>query len=324
MKYDVDWFQGSSPLTRGKHGRRSGADAAARLIPAHAGKTVSRREQSTYAEAHPRSRGENLGGAAAVGFARWLIPAHAGKTARAVSAARTVGAHPRSRGENRLDPITAASVEGSSPLTRGKHPPRPRAARRRGLIPAHAGKTSTFGLPCCAFRAHPRSRGENPRSHIEQSGTVGSSPLTRGKPRLCASMICRPGLIPAHAGKTTRRCRRGGSIGAHPRSRGENRFQSPRGSSFRGSSPLTRGKPRRRRVRRPRRGLIPAHAGKTRRGRRHREADGAHPRSRGENSGSHPSRNIRMGSSPLTRGKRFTVGGDAQVTGLIPAHAGKT
>ena len=33
---------------------------------------------------------------------------------------------------------------------------------------------------------------------------------------------------------------------------------------------------------------------------------------------------IADGSSPLTRGKRFTVGGDAQVTGLIPAHAGKT
>ena len=50
---------GSSPLTRGKRvkGPTEGDDA--RLIPAHAGKTTSRRSNRAASAAHPRSRGEN-------------------------------------------------------------------------------------------------------------------------------------------------------------------------------------------------------------------------------------------------------------------------
>ena len=91
---------GSSPLTRGKlwHGasvRRFGG-----LIPAHAGKTVSRRRMYCVRQAHPRSRGENAAVTAGHPVGRGsspltrgkpledlvsargggLIPAHAGKT----------------------------------------------------------------------------------------------------------------------------------------------------------------------------------------------------------------------------------------------------
>ena len=91
-----------------------------------------------------------------------------------------------------------------------------------------------------------------------------------------------------------------------------------------GSSPLTRGKPNLFRSRSARDGLIPAHAGKTDAGcNRHRDA-GAHPRSRGENDGTCRSGSLRMGSSPLTRGKHRSTSAITSSMGLIPAHAGKT
>ena len=52
--------------------------------------------------------------------------------------------------------------------------------------------------------------------------------------------------------------------------------------------------------------------------------NGAHPRSRGENSDPEGRLSISTGSSPLTRGKP-ALGRLASVpSGLIPAHAGKT
>ena len=74
---------------------------------------------------------------------RGLIPAHAGKTSGSLSRPRSSAAHPRSRGEN------AARIEvrdwpaGSSPLTRGKRPGDDTGGETRGLIPAHAGKTTS-------------------------------------------------------------------------------------------------------------------------------------------------------------------------------------
>ena len=60
MKYHIDWVQGSSPLTRGKHQVRHAHEALDRLIPAHAGKTVPDWEHKALPGAHPRSRGENI------------------------------------------------------------------------------------------------------------------------------------------------------------------------------------------------------------------------------------------------------------------------
>ena len=50
---------GSSPLTRGKQRLTALVIGAVRLIPAHAGKTVSQSCMGGMAKAHPRSRGEN-------------------------------------------------------------------------------------------------------------------------------------------------------------------------------------------------------------------------------------------------------------------------
>ena len=214
----------------------------ARLIPAHAGKTVHHLGRDQRYEAHPRSLGENtmVRTEASAEFGSspltrgklddnrhhlallGLIPAHAGKTPDADTPPPDATAHPRSRGENLGVPCRLRAIAGSSPLTRGKPtspgttPPPPR------LIPAHAGKTRfQLTLPEKAS-AHPRSRGENSRCFTALIEAIGSSPLTRGK--LFSRVTGRPPrrLIPAHAGKTSAASACLLRTGAHPRSRGEN------------------------------------------------------------------------------------------------------
>ena len=130
---------GSSPLTRGTRGIARRGVSLFRLIPAHAGNTKVAGVLSCSISAHPRSRGEHLGGAdfspnaggsspltrgtrpchprTAAGWR--LIPAHAGNTARSKDSIRGYTAHPRSRGEHL--PLVSVVLEnfGSSPLTRG-------------------------------------------------------------------------------------------------------------------------------------------------------------------------------------------------------------
>ena len=152
--------------------------------------------------------------------------------------------------------------------------------------------------------AHPRSRGENEVIKVHASSFHGSSPLTRGKLPLGQVRVCDLGLIPAHAGKThLRRCA-GRQEQAHPRSRGENGVARLACRMRTGSSPLTRGKPRRPDFETAPKRLIPAHAGKTARPSPLSSTATAHPRSRGEN----------PGGTLLGRNR----------AGLIPAHAGKT
>ena len=233
---------GSSPLTRGKLGELVHFLRGHRLIPAHAGKTVVEPVWTNVSTAHPRSRGENaremtgltqvqgsspltrgkLGeGRGGPGCQR-LIPAHAGKT-RAWSWCRwSPAAHPRSRGENLGDDDARQGEAGSSPLTRGKLQGRTCVRRSVRLIPAHAGKTTTRTHTRTPAPAHPRSRGENHVDGRVLTTDQGSSPLTRGKPVWASSRLWAPGLIPAHAGKTSTASARPPRTGAHPRSRGEN------------------------------------------------------------------------------------------------------
>ena len=277
------------------------------LIPAHAGKTRSSSTTTPCSRAHPRSRGENTPSAhlrmraagsspltrgkpshdASPGLRNGLIPAHAGKTGRRTMPADGLGAHPRSRGENAAQIVGLDGIKGSSPLTRGKQGGGGLDERGARLIPAHAGKTWRRELADAAKRAHPRSRGEN--THLEVGPLVGkgSSPLTRGKPRLAVGCQKRSRLIPAHAGKTPFRCGCRLRLRAHPRSRGENPAWCCLLLRMRGSSPLTRGKPSGRRPPARWPGLIPAHAGKTPTMMTGVPLRQAHPRSRGENECKH-------------------------------------
>ena len=172
---------GSSPLTRGKLAPAGADSAKVGLIPAHAGKTLSRRCFRKCRRAHPRSRGENLvrrvcrrrvRGSSPLtrgkrirphqGKEAWrLIPAHAGKTRCGSVLAGWCGAHPRSRGENSRWSSLRRARYGSSPLTRGKLGVGDVGDGGHGLIPAHAGKTRRASCRLATHWAHPRSRGEN-------------------------------------------------------------------------------------------------------------------------------------------------------------------
>ena len=172
-------------------------------------------------------------------------------------------AHPRSRGENAKSWRAGIATSGSSPLTRGKHLEQLAAAGVRGLIPAHAGKTGVPSFFPKEDWAHPRSRGENSSMLPRRSPNSGSSPLTRGKHENARLAVLGFGLIPAHAGKTSRMSVAACSAQAHPRSRGENVLASWRLGLCLGSSPLTRGKLHPVEHTADIDGLIPAHAGKT-------------------------------------------------------------
>ena len=218
----------------------------------------------------------------------------------------------------------AVIAGGSSPLTRGKLKGAGEAALDGGLIPAHAGKTSSLSASRSRPWAHPRSRGENLAEQGWDTYALGSSPLTRGKRRDGEPRIREGRLIPAHAGKTPRTSRRQRRSRAHPRSRGENLEERSDSCEEGGSSPLTRGKRGEdRRDGHPGR-LIPAHAGKTPTAPEIVAVTWAHPRSRGENRNRHRPSYFLDGSSPLTRGKPVDAGLPRGGAGLIPAHAGKT
>ena len=167
--------------------------------------------------------------------------------------------------------------------------------------------------------------------HTENNFTISNtispvilSPLTRGKPCGEGAPCVSEGLIPAHAGKTVRCVIPTRSATVHPRSRGENAPGIASASWFQGSSPLTRGKRRRRRTRLSSSGLIPTHAGKTTPVHLRFSGETAHPRSRGKTVDDGDQAIPRTGSSPLTRGKRSRRSGGRRRRRLIPAHAGKT
>ncbi len=191
---------GSSPLARGGLGALRHAPQGLGLIPARAGRTDVRRRSSVSVRAHPRSRGEDLGrnvsdvsDGGSSPLARGgqafpqpelrdhgLIPARAGRTRRGRPRCARAGAHPRSRGED-VDPVSAApEISGSSPLARGGRPAAGKPSGLLGLIPARAGRTTGTWSRSPAWRAHPRSRGEDERPDILRHRGLGSSPLARG------------------------------------------------------------------------------------------------------------------------------------------------
>ena len=132
---------GSSPLMRGKHGHASQREVKDGLIPAHAGKTSATSGAGLPSAAHPRSREEN-------GLIEFL-----GRD--------LAGSSPLTRGKRKVSRPTIHARGDSSLLTRGKRSGRPRIGVDRGLIPAHAGKTTGKNGHSHKYRAHPRSRGEN-------------------------------------------------------------------------------------------------------------------------------------------------------------------
>ena len=335
---------GSSPRVRGKPRGRRGPGGVGGLIPACAGKTSPPWSPARPRRAHPRVCGENVVAAVAAlvaagssprvrgkphrqrqpAHAAGLIPACAGKTPRPPGSTPARSAHPRVCGEN----VTLSDAEegccGSSPRVRGKLVVHDAHATLIRLIPACAGKTRPRTAWCGVFQAHPRVCGENQGSTSSSAPGKGSSPRVRGKPLAYPQLLHDTRLIPACAGKTSRRC--GGSWvpGAHPRVCGENGWLSRDWLYPLGSSPRVRGKQETAEVLGPRRRLIPACAGKTSTSPTPSRSRSAHPRVCGENRYIPGGDTGVQGSSPRVRGKPRAWFTTRNTEGLIPACAGKT
>ena len=217
-----DYGRGSSPRGRGKHHYHPKSPSETRLIPAWAGKTADLERNPELEGAHPRVGGENhvargcpIDGEGSSPRGRGkpfpapsgtqtfgLIPAWAGKTCGGALARCCVRAHPRVGGENRWRELPDLYSHGSSPRGRGKLARRGSTPRRRGLIPAWAGKTAWRGTYESTGEAHPRVGGENPATVIVRPWPSGSSPRGRGKRAVEHKTNHQSGLIPAWAGKT--------------------------------------------------------------------------------------------------------------------------
>ena len=294
---------GSSPRVRGKQELPRIQAQAPGLIPARAGKTSTPTSKACPPKAHPRACGENSarhmrhappGGSSPRvrgkpgppvrnGSIEGLIPARAGKTGPPARPRGRPAAHPRACGENAMHACARATAAGSSPRVRGKRRRRAPSTWTRRLIPARAGKTSTWCSSIARPRAHPRACGENSMPPGVSPPSSGSSPRVRGKRRMLDDFFHLPGLIPARAGKTYAPPIRPETSRAHPRACGENSSPSPLPVVFVGSSPRVRGKRSDSHRGRSRAGLIPARAGKTGGSVCRSRSPRAHPRACGEN-----------------------------------------
>ena len=153
---------------------------------------------------------------------------------------------------------------------------------QRGIIPAHAGLTSSRRPRPPDGRDHPRACGAHNHNRLTSYTVSGSSPRMRGS-RM--TTICEPssgGIIPAHAGLTDRDVGTGVDGRDHPRACGAHKFCAALLPAIYG--------------------IIPAHAGLTCSSIFHCGSSRDHPRA----CGAHASRNIGVfvggGSSPRMRG----------------------
>ena len=258
------------------------------------------------------------------GLAGRIIPAYAGSTARPRSIVVGSADHPRIRGEHLVTIGSSMLPSGSSPHTRGARDLRRSRALLPGIIPAYAGSTAPEAAGQDRKRDHPRIRGEH---HLRQDGQLlgtGSSPHTRGAREYPARVQRTGGIIPAYAGSTRFRPGRALPDRDHPRIRGEHRLQGMPVRPDQGSSPHTRGAPKKREDPENAARIIPAYAGST--SRRSILAVGArdHPRIRGEHRRGARKCSSTRGSSPHTRGALGYPAYDFGDPGIIPAYAGST
>ena len=197
---------------------------------------------------------------------------------------QVVGDHPRGLGEHWITVAAGGLIGGSSPRTRGAHTCLGKLPLRAGIIPADAGSTPCTFCVSPPIADHPRGRGEHEESTDVSPPLYGSSPRTRGALREAERGPTDRRIIPADAGSTDVGARARLLAPDHPRGRGEH--FSARYVAFRsaGSSPRTRGAPVHRGGCAVTVGIIPADAGST----------PPEP----------PIPEMRLGSSPRTRGAR--------------------
>ena len=112
-----------------------------------------------------------------------------------------------------------------------------------GIIPAHAGLTTTCSRSIVSQRDHPRACGAHRWRRKLQSCHPGSSPRMRGSPLVDGENRRNIGIIPAHAGLTLSRRSAACPCRDHPRACGAHQVAAGKEKYSRGSSPRMRGSP---------------------------------------------------------------------------------
>ncbi len=213
--------QGRSPRARGSRFEVLRSGSVWRSIPACAGKPFTltratrpirvdprvRGEAESYGTGtvlfpgrSPRARGSRFGtlfGCSGIGS----IPACAGKPHTHRHHSPHVRVDPRVRGEANPNTRTRCRCTGRSPRARGSHLYRRHAKRRRGSIPACAGKPEQRGRAGVRLGVDPRVRGEAQYKYQYPYGDAGRSPRARGSRLLRQLGRHRRRSIPACAGK---------------------------------------------------------------------------------------------------------------------------
>ena len=153
---------------------------------------------------------------------------------------------------------------------------------RRGITPAHAGKSQKDIDRFAKVKDHPRTRGEKLDMWRCDTLCAGSPPHTRGKVTNQRTRGGRWRITPAHAGKSPALLVHCFREEDHPRTRGEKRHRRFLRVTGAGSPPHTRGKALQEFLSACRSGITPAHAGKRFGSLYHPDALEDHPRTRGE------------------------------------------
>ena len=218
-----DAAQGSSPRMRGSQRIAGNLELLLGIIPAHAGLTeaVQRREEEL--RDHPRACGAHVRRRAvefrgrgssprmrgsldiytALNEMKGIIPAHAGLTTAGHAQGCHGRDHPRACGAHPAGEAHCRNALGSSPRMRGSPALTASSVRRTGIIPAHAGLTSTHRPQCHGCRDHPRACGAHKKHEIRKNAYKGSSPRMRGSLNRAVDELIDIGIIPAHAGLTS-------------------------------------------------------------------------------------------------------------------------
>ena len=171
---------GSPPPMRGKGARFRLPVNVVGITPAHAGKSFACFVLQIVTRDHPRPCGEKTraklpemfvegspppmrGKGAYIRYAQGVVritPAHAGKSSIRQAARPGAVDHPRPCGEKSPTTILVSVKSGSPPPMRGKERAQKYHAQRRGITPAHAGKSPSTSFSRAASRDHPRPCGE--------------------------------------------------------------------------------------------------------------------------------------------------------------------
>ena len=154
--------------------------------------------------------------------------------------------------------------------------------------------------------------------------SIGSFPLTRGTRSTDLHFLRSERFIPAYAGNSSHFQFPNRIWTVHPCLRGELGSVAGLPWKTRGSSPLTRGTPRRKFVTEVVVRFIPAYAGNSNMTAWGVRVVTVHPRLRGELSAAEAEELLRTGSSPLTRGTHACFCNFCNTCRFIPAYAGNS